>query len=138
MPLLLLLLMLIIAHDEYHCLPACQVTDALALKSEERAGPTNYPHPHRYRPPEVKERTKWWWYYQLKNAEEGKYHRLLQAALQSPDGFFSVEPVPGTQPCSCCVAKPGKEKGSVFGGDRTDPVPRVFGPQEYQRPQIRV
>ena len=34
-----------------------QVTDLLALKKEERQGPT-YPHPPRFRPPDVKERTK--------------------------------------------------------------------------------
>lgn len=33
------------------------MTDLLALKKEERQGPT-YPHPPRFRPPDVKERTK--------------------------------------------------------------------------------
>lgn len=36
----------------------------LALKTEERP-PTNYPHPLRFREPDAKERTKWWWYYQV-------------------------------------------------------------------------
>ena len=64
---------------------------------------------------------------QLKNAEEGKYARLLEAAFTSPDGFvFPTEPVPGAV-CSCCsYNKPTMERGSVFG------------PQEYKRPDIRV
>lgn len=77
------------------------MTDALALKKEERQGP-NYPHPPRFRPPDVKERTKWWWYYQMKNAEEGKYHHFLAAAFQVGIGWV------GSAVCAehTCAHKP--------------------------------
>lgn len=111
-----------------------QVTDALALKTDQRQG-VEYPHPPRFRPPDVKERTKWWWYYQLKNAEEGKFHHYLTAAFQSPDGF-PVDALPGVQ-CSCCL-KPNGLKFFTLGGDRNEAIPAKFGPEPYKRPDIRV
>ena len=54
---------------------------------------------------------------------------------QTPDGF-PVDNLPLVQ-CGCCF-KPNQQKPFTLGGDRNEPLPRVFGPQEYARPNMRV
>ncbi len=46
-----------------------------------------------------------------------------------------MDALPGAQ-CFCCL-KPNQQKPFTLGADRNEALPRVFGPQEYARLDIR-
>jgi len=62
-------------------------------------------------------------------------HTITTTTKQQTEDGFPVDALPGAE-CSCCL-KPNQQKPFTLKADRNEALPRVFGPQEYTRPNIR-
>jgi hypothetical protein len=95
---------------------------------------TNYPHAMRYNPPELRERTRYWYYYQCLYGHKGKYWTLLTEMsttfpVLSPDGgmsgsgglkgweLASTPSTAGSDATSCSNGSGGGGGGGLFVGE---------------------